>query len=256
MKFRQYPGGVLTERAIEVSPALRPWFSKISAASMSGEQMVFDEPDHATTLVLRDAPGERTELVVMGPRTQALYYQGQPGPSCVKLRLQPGRARMLLGRSVRDLVDEVVPLSEIWGEPGQQLTREWTDPVRLAEALAQGISERDGEFEHGELVRRAAILLSTNDIHASAQQLHVSERHLRNLFVESVGVPPKRFARIDRVRKVLAHAKDRPWSELALEAGYYDHSHMTADFRSIVGVPPSKFLRGELPIATACGQRT
>jgi AraC-like DNA-binding protein len=255
MKFRQYSGCVLDERAIEVSTALRPWIAQITVASMSGARMVLDEPDHATTLVLREAPGEDAELVVMGPRTKALYYQGEPGPSCVKVRLQPGRARLLLGRSVRDLVDEVVPLSDIWGEPGSQLARAWADPAKFAEALAQGMSERANGFDHSELVRAAATLLSTNDIRTSAQRLHVSERHLRNLFVEGVGVPPKRFARIDRVRTVLAHAEDRPWSQLALEAGYYDHSHMTADFRTIMGVPPSKFLRGELPVAGTCGDR-
>jgi AraC-like DNA-binding protein len=52
---------------------------------------------------------------------------------------------------------------------------------------------------------------------------------------------------------VLAHAETRPWSELAIEAGYYDHSHMTAEFRSIMGVPPTAFLRGELPPTTQCG---
>jgi AraC-like DNA-binding protein len=215
--------------------------------------MVLDEPDVATTLVLRSLPGADPELVVMGPRTQALYYLGKPGPSCVKVRLQPGRARLLLGRSVRDLVDQVVPLSDLWGAPGQQLARHWADPARFAEALVAGVSSRPADFSHSELVREAATLLSTSDIQDSAKRLHVSERHLRNLFTEGVGVPPKRFARINRVRTVLAHARTRPWSELAIEAGYYDHSHMTAEFRSIMGVPPSAFLRGELPPTTRCG---
>jgi AraC-like DNA-binding protein len=244
---------VLEERAVEVSASMRAWIDDIRVASMTGEQMVLDEPDAATTLVLRKVPGAEPELVVMGPRTRALYYLGRSGPECVKVRLQPGRARLLLGRSVRDLVDQVVPLSAIWGAIGEQLTRHWADPTQFAEALVAGISSRPADVEHSELVRDAATLLSTSDIQDSAKRLHVSERHLRNLFTEGVGVPPKRFARINRVRKVLAHAETRPWSELAIEAGYYDHSHMTAEFRSIMGVPPSAFLRGELPPTTQCG---
>jgi AraC-like DNA-binding protein len=245
---------VLEERAIEVSESVRTWVDEVRVASMTGEQMVLDEPDAATTLVMRKLPGAEPELVVMGPRTQALYYLGRPGPECVKVRFQPGRARLLFGRSVRDLVDEVVPLSDLWGEPGRQLARHWADPARFAEALVAGISSRPADFPHSELVREAASLLSTSDIQDSAKRLHVSERHLRNLFTEGVGMPPKRFARINRVRKVLAQAETRPWSELAIEAGYYDHSHMTAEFRSIMGIPPSAFLRGELPQATRCGQ--
>ncbi|MBP2325176.1 AraC-like DNA-binding protein [Kibdelosporangium banguiense] len=244
---------MLEERAVEVSAGLRPWVDEMLVASMTGEQMVLDAPDAATTLVLRSVPGRRPELVVMGPRTQALYYLGRQGPSCVKVRLRPGRARLLLGRSARDLVDQVVPLGDLWGEPGQLLARHWADPVRFAEALVAGRSGGPADLSNSELVGEAARLLSTNDIRDSAKRLHVSERHLRNLFTEGVGMPPKRFARINRVRTVLAHAHTRPWSELALEAGYYDHSHMTAEFRRIMGVPPSAFLRGELPAARQCG---
>jgi AraC-like DNA-binding protein len=245
---------VLEERVVEVAESVRAWIEDVRVASMTGEQMVLDEPDAATTLVMRKIPGAEPELVVMGPRTRALYYLGRPGPECVKVRLQPGRARLLLGRSVRDLVDQVVPLSDLWGEAGRQLARHWADPARFAEALVAGISSRPADFPHSELVREAASLLSTSDIQDSAKRLHVSERHLCNLFTEGVGMPPKRFARINRVRKVLAHAETRPWSELAIEAGYYDHSHMTAEFRSIMGIPPSAFLRGELPPTTLCGQ--
>lgn len=95
---------------------------------------------------------------------------------------------MLLGRSVRDLV---VPLSDLWG-----------DPARFAEALVAGISSRAAGFSQSELAREAAGLPSTSDIQDSAKRLHVSERHLRNLFNEGVVMPPKRFARINRVRKV------------------------------------------------------
>jgi AraC-like DNA-binding protein len=237
-----------------VWPVLREWIAQISVEWLDAPQLVLDEPDHATTLVLRTLPGKATELVVMGPRTRPLHYTGRPGPSCVKVRLQPGQARLLLGRSVRDLADQVVPLREISGEPGQRLARDWADPRQFAEALVAGAPpHRGSDRSRSQLVRSAAGLLATTDIRTSAQRLHVSERHLRNLFADGVGVAPKRFARIQRVRTVLAHAERRPLSELAAEAGYYDHSHMTSEFRAIMGVPPSAFLRGELPATTGCG---
>ncbi|MEH0421655.1 hypothetical protein QA861_30530 [Streptomyces sp. B21-083] len=48
---------------------------------------------------------------------------------------------------------------------------------------------------------------------------------------------PEHFARIGRVRTVLAAGAGR-WSEIAATAGYYDQSHMTAEFRHLMGVPP------------------
>lgn len=57
---------------------------------------------------------------------------------------------------------------------------------------------------------------------------------------------------IDRVRHVLTHAADAPWAELAAATGYYDQSHMTADFRTLMGVPPRAYFTGRLPRATPC----
>lgn len=240
MKFR-HSRGVLEERSIDVAAELSPWISEITTSQASTDTMVLDKPDHATTLALRSAPGEKPQLIVMGPRTRALYYTGGPGPSCLKARLQPGRAKLLLGRSVRDLVDQVVPLSDLW-DSSEFLADLWDDPDLFAKALVAGAPI--GPDTHGDLVRRAAGMLSTSDVQTSAKRLHVSERHLRNLFVGGVGMPPKRYARIDRVRTILEQGTTRPWSELALAAGYYDHAHMTAEFRAIMGVPPTAFFSG------------
>jgi AraC-like DNA-binding protein len=234
------------ERALPVPAALRPWLSGLSVGGLDRERTVSDEPDHATTLVLRTAPGHRGDLVVMGPRTRAGYHFGEPGPSCVKARIQPGRAGALLGRSVRDLVDKVVPLSDFWGE-----LPETASPASFEDLLLGQLAERRPPRD---LVRDAATLLTAVGVRDTALKLHVSERHLRTLFTDGVGVSPKHFARIDRVRTVLARVRTRDWARLAAEAGYYDHSHMTAEFRHLMGVPPSAFAAGELPAATACGR--
>ncbi|ONI91461.1 hypothetical protein ALI22I_08970 [Saccharothrix sp. ALI-22-I] len=253
------------ERAIEVPDGLRAWISGISVATVNDHgrgQTMLDEPDHATTLVLRAVPGQGGELVVMGPRTRALYHVGQPGPWCVKARLHTGRTRRLLGRPARELVDQVLPLSAFWGEPADRLAREVADLTpgsagdlfgqHLADALPAG--EQGSNPERDRLVREATMLLSagTDGVAAAARRLHVSERHLRNLFVDGVGLSPKHFARIDRVRTVLAYAQVRPWADLAAEAGYYDQAHLTGEFRRLMGVPPAAFRRGELPTPTSC----
>lgn len=239
MKFR-HSCGVLKERALEVAPEVRSWISDIIMSEATADAVVVHKPDHSTTLTVRLAPGEKPQLMVMGPRTRALYYRGAPGPSCLQVRLRPGIGKALFGRSMRDLVDEVVPLSDVWHSAGQMADLV-DDPGMFVEALVEGLPDRDAD---GDLVMRAMDMLSTSDIKTSAKRLHVSERHLRNVFVDGVGVPPKRFARIARVRTVIEHGATRPLSELAQEAGFYDHSHMTAEFRAIMGVPPTVFFGG------------
>jgi AraC-like DNA-binding protein len=82
--------------------------------------------------------------------------------------------------------------------------------------------------------------------------LHLSERQLRTIFTDTVGISPKHFTRIDRLRAVLAGAGRGSWSDLAVAAGYYDQAHLTVEFRTIMGVPPAAFVSGRLPSATLC----
>ncbi|GAD84942.1 helix-turn-helix domain-containing protein [Nocardia asteroides] len=105
------------------------------------------------------------------------------------------------------------------------------------------------------MLREAITALSADSAPAIpdlAARLAVSERQLRSVFAGGIGLSPKHFARIDRVRRVLAYAGDTPWSHLAADTGYYDQSHLTADFRALMGVPPAAYLHGRLPAPTSC----
>lgn len=229
--------------SLVVPAGLRPWVAGIDVTAAVGAAAV-DVPDNATTLVVRTAPGVGREVVVMGPRTRAAYHVSEPGPSCVRIRMRPGRARALLGRSVRDLADRAVPVRDL---PGLDLDGLMDDPVgALAAAFADRVADED-------LVSAAAELLTGANVAATAQRLHISERRLRTLFADSVGLSPKHFARIGRVRTVLATASDLRWADVAVAAGYYDQSHMTAEFRHVMGVSPAAYVAGRRPAARPCG---
>lgn len=88
-------------------------------------------------------------------------------------------------------------------------------------------------------------------VRTTARLLNLSERHLRDLFGDAVGLTPKLFARLDRVRAVLARPRQHR-AHLAAELGYYDQSHMTAEFRRIMGVPPGAFNAGRFPAPSPC----
>jgi AraC-like DNA-binding protein len=52
------------------------------------------------------------------------------------------------------------------------------------------------------------------------------------------------------VRKVIAGAQGGSWSGLAAEAGYYDQSHLVAEFRRLMRVTPGAFAAGRVPTTT------
>lgn len=228
--------------SLVVPAALRSWVDGIDVAAARGAAVV-DVPDHATTLVVRTVPGGERSAMVLGPRTRAGYHLGEPGPSCVRIRLRAGRAKALLGRTVGDLADRVVPVRDL---PGLDVDRLLEDPVG---ALMAGLTGRSVDDD---LVATAADLLTGENVAATARRLHISERRLRTLFADRVGLSPKHFARIRRVRAVLSAPRTR-WADVAAAVGYYDQSHMTADFRHLMGVPPAAFVAGRRPAARPCG---
>ena len=73
-----------------------------------------------------------------------------------------------------------------------------------------------------------------------------SPLHLSRVFRETAGVSLRRYTQLLRVRVAadrLARGA-RNLTELALELGYTDHSHLTNAFRREWGLPPSRFRAG------------
>jgi AraC-like DNA-binding protein len=92
-------------------------------------------------------------------------------------------------------------------------------------------------------------------VNAFAVDLGVSERHLRRVFRETVGVSPKAFAKLMRFDCALRAAHEdshASWASIAAAAGYYDQEQFIAEFRAIAGVTPRALL-GELRAAPSVG---
>jgi AraC-like DNA-binding protein len=211
------------------------------------------EPDTAPTVAFQP-----DGLLVLGPQTRAAYLVAGDMSGCVAIRLPVRHARPALDVPLHELVDRAVPLAELWGPSAAELSERLDDEMRRSGRAATrarlwaALTERTSEQLTSPVVGAAANLLAgpSRGVREVARELGVSERHLRDLFADGVGLSPKRFTRIGRVRHVLAGQE--PWAELAAEAGYFDQSHMGADFRSVMGVSPGAYRAGRLPAPRAC----
>lgn len=223
---------------------------------VDGETFV-QRPEVATVVVFRTAADGRSDLLAVGPRTRGSYNPGKSLTMCVRLRLPPGQARSILGVPADSLVDQAVSLADLWGASGRRLVSSLSaarDPGRIADRLGTAFrTNRENSLMEAAM---QAMLRPGARLSEVADDLGVSERHLRNLFAREVGLSPKHFARISRVHKVLALAGERPWAEVAATAGFFDQAHMIGDFRSMMGVSPGAFLAGRLPAVTPCGYAT
>jgi AraC-like DNA-binding protein len=81
----------------------------------------------------------------------------------------------------------------------------------------------------------------------------VTRQHLARRFAQLVGVSPKVFARVVRLRTLMARVRAMDgtspvnWSALALAAGYYDQAHLADEFRELAGLTPGQWMRVARP---------
>ncbi|HLT66569.1 MAG TPA: helix-turn-helix transcriptional regulator [Microbacterium sp.] len=207
-------------------------------------------PDGRTALVFRLVDGGRGDVTVVGPRTRALLKEATGFAYAVLLQFEPGWSTPLLGVSARELTDAFVPLEDIWGRAGHELlfdllaTTCSTDALgHITSALARRVPR---EPASASLARRAARLIEAGEarVERVADRLGVTARHLRRAFAENIGIGPKEFARSIRLqRAVRMAAASRDWSRIAADAGYYDQAHLITDFRNLVGLTPTAFLK-------------
>lgn len=82
-------------------------------------------------------------------------------------------------------------------------------------------------------------------IGAVAAHCRLSPRRFGELFREQVGMSPKRYARLQRFRRVVARAHGQPrvdWAGIAADCGFHDQPHLVHEFRAFSGMTPGAYL--------------
>lgn len=81
------------------------------------------------------------------------------------------------------------------------------------------------------------------DIKALAQDHCMTLRQLERLFKQQIGITPKEFSNFVRYQHahsmIQKNISNRSLEDIAFECGYYDHSHLTNEFKRYTGSPPS-----------------
>jgi len=193
------------------------------------------------------------DLHVMGPRQRVTRKFIRAGQRLVIARLRLGASTDVLGLPACELAGRVVPLAELWGDAATGLLRDRLaaadGTLRVAAELHGALAGRPAAGHEDRPCARLAVAaaerLPGRPVAEVAASLGVSERHLRRVFQDVVGLGPKTFARLVRFRHALdaARAPRRDnWAGIAVDAGYYDQAHLIADFRAIAGTAPGALL--------------
>jgi AraC-like DNA-binding protein len=206
------------------------------------------------------AGGSRRELGspginLLAGRTSAVYKSVATNPASVVVRFRPGCAQPFFRVPMRELVDRVVPLEEVWAGEGVRLheTLAVADPDQWLQLIEAALQRRLRLLDIDPDAARAAnaVIGMTHSrcergLQTLAGELEVSGRHLRRIFNNAFGIPPKVLTRIVRFHRALREAtqgETPDWSSVAAAAGYYDQAHFIAECRRMTSMTPSNFLQ-------------
>jgi AraC-like DNA-binding protein len=195
--------------------------------------------------------------VVHGAQSRYFVLDARRDVHVIGVHFLPGGGAALLGVSAQELTDRHIALSDIWGARARTLREELLEaptPAAKFAILERVMFEqyRDALLRSQRLVH-PAISFALRGMRTAPTQLRIaqiqestgySSRRFTTLFTDNVGLTPKLYSRINRLRSVVervAQGGERFWADLASEYGYYDQSHLTRDFREFSGVTPGDY---------------
>lgn len=208
-------------------------------------------PDGACNLTLVEpGPGGQFFSSLTGPGAVALRVPVFKGVRYRGVRLQPGAWRAFTGLDVALIAGKSVGVESIlpdWHAALHTglapLPASLAEFSRLAEKLFCDRTHRT-EVLDAAVQKLVAILVKSEGeapLGALLDSFGLSERQLRRRFVAEVGLTPKVFSRLRRVRRACADLLQNAPSGIAAisyDHGYSDQAHLSREMRTVFGMSP------------------
>ncbi|HEX5737047.1 MAG TPA: helix-turn-helix domain-containing protein [Hydrogenophaga sp.] len=191
--------------------------------------------------------------IVQGP-SDRFGVRGVEGPSAViGVHFKPGGAAAFFGGELPHLRNRTELLEDLWGAAAHDLHEQLKaagSPQRALWLLQEHLMRRLQHAAPPDPLAAFAIEAFGRDP-ARARVLPVQHQtgclpaQFIRRFEETVGLTPKRYARVLRFGVLLprlVRCGPRDWAEIAVDAGYFDQSHLIREFRQLAGMPPGAYV--------------
>lgn len=86
--------------------------------------------------------------------------------------------------------------------------------------------------------------IENKSIQAYAQEISISDRQLRRIYQNNLGLSPKQYSKIlsfSKARAALTSNTQMSLTEIATFSGYFDQSHFIREFKKYAGITPTQY---------------
>jgi len=203
------------------------------------------------------------EAGLIGQATAQFAFQPMPFSKMLFVKLYPWTPKLLFGIPAWQLNNQALDLGAItsdsaFRELGEKLSTapHLTDIAALLDAFfLKKLIEING---HNSFVEFAVRQIFSSDgaisVDRLTNQVHASRRYVEKVFKDKIGISPKQYAQIIRVKKASMYLLDPRFNfnirEISNRLEYYDQSHLLKDFKAIMGQTPSAYLQKQVVFST------
>lgn len=206
---------------------------------------------------------ETLRFCLTGLQTRPMVIEHPARHRVLGMRLHPAGAYALLDLPMSEVTGITVELHDLVGAAAAELAERCHGAASVEHCFRNAANWVQERARRRTLDPRVAWSLGRIEetfgavpIAAIRDTTGLSKTRLAGVFREQIGVLPKAYARIVRFRRALA-LLDRESSSLAtaaLDAGYYDQSHMTTEFRELADLTPREFIAVRYPGSTTTAE--
>lgn len=214
-----------------------------------------DNTSHEKTIILPDLnsyvvfskflSGE-IKIRFIGPRTKAIEIKRSNRLETLAIQFQPSGISFAKIPAIREMVNMAFPLHGLLGMEAEEQLKDmftaWSNETKVNSKNTNFFFHQPNDTKGLNILINDAFknhkILTVNQL---SKQLGITDRYFRKLSYHMYGISPKTVLKVKRLHKSLGLMHGcQNFTQVALESGYYDQSHMISEYKLFIGKTPKQ----------------
>lgn len=193
------------------------------------------------------------DCLVNGPTRKTTRLKVKGKIDALGVRFKPGKGMALFAMPLAEVIDVQASARDVLPHlPTSQLAERLAPlaPLARIQILEQQLQrllclDLGAQHSFDEAVSRIQLADGQHPIQHLFESIGLGQRQLERQFSRWLGMSPKQFSRLQRIRLardlLKAPKHTASLTDLALQAGYYDQAHFIHEFKQVVGLTPGQY---------------